>query len=51
MSFGEKTLMWKTYIINKALPTTEQVQIVNLKEFIITVLDIDNKILVMPVAI
>ena len=23
--FGEKTLMWKTYITNKALPTTKQV--------------------------
>ena len=25
MSFSEKTLTWKTYTINKALPTTEQV--------------------------
>ena len=25
MAFGEETLTWKSYTINKALPTTEQV--------------------------
>ena len=35
MSFDEKTLMQKTYTTNKALPTIEQVQIINKKDFII----------------
>ena len=34
MSFGEKTLTWKTYTTNNALPTTKQVQIFNPKELL-----------------
>ena len=49
--FGEKTLMWRTYITNKALPTTEQVQIVNLKEFVLVELDVNTKTFVVYVAI
>ena len=51
VSFGERTLMWKTYITNEALPTTKQVQIVNPKEFIIVTLDVNSKTFVMYVAI
>ena len=51
MSFGKKTLTWKTYITNKALPTTEQVQIINKKDFIIAALDADSKTFVVHVAI
>ena len=50
-SFDEKTLTWKFYITNKALPITKQVQIVNLEEFIIAVLDVDSKMFVMHIAI
>ena len=31
VAFGERTLMWKSYITNKALPITKQVWLVNLK--------------------
>ena len=51
VSFGEETLTWKTYTINKALPTTEQVQIVDLKEFVIAALDVDNKTFIVHMAI
>ena len=51
MLFGEKTLTWKTYTINKALPTTKQVQIINKKNFVIAALDADSKIFVIHVVI
>ena len=51
MSFSKKTLMWKTYTIKKALPTTKQVQIINKKDFVIAALNANNKIFVVHVAI
>ena len=51
VSFGEETLTWKTYTINKALPTTKQVQIINKKDFIIAALDADSKMFMVHVAI
>ena len=51
VSFGEGTLMWKIYITNKALPTTEQVQIINKKDFVIAALDGNSKTFVVHVAI
>ena len=51
IAFGEETLTWKSYITNKALPTTKRVQLVNPKEFVIRVLDIDGKTFVVHVAI
>ena len=51
MSFGEETLTLKFYITNEALLTTKQVQIVDLKEFVIVALHIENKMFVMHVAI
>ena len=51
MAFGERTFTWKSYTINKALPTTEQVRLVNPKKFVIAVLDADNKTFVVHVAI
>ena len=50
VSFGEKTLTWRTYTTNEALPTTKQVQIVDLKEFVIAALDVNSKTFVMHVA-
>ena len=49
--FGEKTLIWKFYTISKALSTIKQVQIVDLKEFVIAALDVNNKTFVMHVTI
>ena len=51
MSFGKKTLTWKTYTTNEALLTTEQVQIINKKDFVIAALDADSKMFVVHVAI
>ena len=51
MSFGEKTLTQKFYTTNKALPITEQVQIIYLKEFVIVMLDANIKTFVVHVAI
>ena len=39
------------YTINKALSITKQIQIINLEEFIIEALDINNKMFVVCVAI
>ena len=51
MSFAKETLTWKSYTTNEALPTTEQVQILDIKEFVIAVLDVDSKTFVVHVAI
>ena len=51
MSFDEKLFTWKFYITNKILPIIKQVQIVDLKEFIIAALDVNNKIFMIHVAI
>ena len=51
VSFDKKTLTWRIYIINKALPTIERVQIVDPKEFIIAALNIDNETFVVHMAI
>ena len=49
--FGEKILTWKTYTTNEALFTTKQVQIIDKKNFVIAVLDADNKTFVVYMAI
>ena len=51
VAFGERTLTWKSYTINKALPTTERVPLVDPKEFVIAPLDADSKTFVVHVAI
>ena len=51
MVFGERTLTWKSYITNKVLPTTKQVQVIDPKEFVIVVLDIDSKTFIIHVAL
>ena len=51
MAFGEKTHTWKSYTINKALLTIEQVQLVNPKEFVIAVLDEDSETFIIHVVI
>ena len=50
MSFGKRTLMWKTYTTNKALLTAERVQIINPKDFVIAVLDADSETFMVYVA-
>ena len=49
--FGEGTLTWRTYTTNEALSTTERVQIVDPKEFIIAALDVNSKTFVVHMAI
>ena len=49
--FGEKILMWKSYTINKALPTTKRIQIVDSKEFVIAALDVNSKTFMIYMAI
>ena len=51
VSFGERTLIWRTYTINEALSTTKQVQIVDLKEFVIAALDVNSETFMIHVAI
>ena len=51
VAFGKKTLSWKLYNTNKALPITKQVQLVNSNEFVIAALDADNETFVVHVAI
>ena len=51
MSFDEKILTWKFHTTIKALPTIEQVQILNLKTFLIVVLDVCNKTFIVHMAI
>ena len=43
MLFGEKIFTWKFYITNKALPITNQVQIVNQKKFVTAALKMGSK--------
>ena len=49
--FVEETLTWRIYTTNKALPTIEQVQIINKKDFVIVALDANSKTFVLHVAI
>ena len=51
MAFGKKTLIWKSYTINKDLLATKQVQLVDPKEFVIAVLDANSEIFIVHVAI
>ena len=51
VSFGKKTLMWKSYTTNKILSSTKQVQIVNPKKFVIAALDMGSKTFVIYMAI
>ena len=51
VAFGERTLMWKSYTTNKALPITKLVQLINPKEFVLAALDTDSKTFIVHVAI
>ena len=51
VAFDEETLTWKSYTTNKALPTTERVQLVNPKEFVIAALNVNSKTFVVHLAI
>ena len=49
--FGKETLIWKFYATNKALSTTNQVQLVDPKKFVIAALDTDSKTFIIYVVI
>ena len=49
--FGEKTLIWRTYITNKALLITKQVQIIDKKNIIIVALDVNNETFIVHMTI
>ena len=49
--FDERTLTKRTYTNNEALTTTEQIQIIDKKDFIIAVLNADSETFVMHVTI
>ena len=51
MSFSKKSIIWKSYTLNKALTITKQIQIVDPKEFVIAAMDADSKTFIMYVAI
>ena len=51
IAFGKKTLTWKSYTTRKALPITKQVQLVDLKEFVIVAFYADSKTFVAYIAI
>ena len=51
MSFDEKTLIWRIYTTNKALPITKQVQIIDKKNFVIAALDANSEMFVVHMAI
>ena len=51
ISFGKKTLIWKSYTTNKILLAIEQVQLINPKEFVIIALDVNSKTFIVHVAI
>ena len=50
VAFSKGLLTWMIYITNKTLPSIEQVQLVNLKEFVIVALDADSKTFIVHVA-
>ena len=51
VEFGKETLTWKSYTTNKVLPTTERIQLVDPKEFVIVALDTGSETFVVHVAI
>ena len=51
VAFGKKTLTLKSYTTNKALSTTEQVQLVAPEEIVIAALDADSQTFVIHVVI
>ena len=49
--FGKKTLIWKFYTTSKVLPTIEQVQIIDKKDFVIVTLNVNSKTFIVYMAI
>ena len=49
--FGKKTLTQKSYTTSKILPTIKQIQIINKKDFVIAMLDINYKTFIMHIVI
>lgn len=48
--FREKKLIWRFYIINKALSIIKQIQIINKIDFIMVELDTNNEIFIIYMA-
>ena len=46
MLFDHKIFIWRFYIANKASVTSKKVQIINSKEFVIVVLNIDSEMFI-----
>lgn len=44
INFNDCKLHWRLYIIINALPTTKWVKLVNKKEFVVIIFDLDNEI-------
>ena len=51
VSFGERILTWKTNTTNKALSTTEQVQIIDKKNFVIAALNANSEMFMVHMVI
>ena len=49
--FGKRTLAWKSYTTSKAISTTKRVLIINKKDFVIAVLNANNKTIIVYVTI
>ena len=48
--FAEQELVWRTYMVAEALPTTRRVEIIDKREFAAAVLNADDKTFVVHVA-
>lgn len=51
ISVDNKSFIWKSYIINKALVNIKKVNIINPKKFIIAALDVNSKVFIIYIAI
>ena len=51
MLFDKKTLTWRIYTTNAALPTIELVQIIDKKNFVIATLNANSEMFVIHIAI
>ena len=47
--FTERKLVWRTYIVTEALPTTRRVEIIDKKELTVEVLNADDEIFIVHV--
>lgn len=50
MNFADRKLNWKTYISNETLPKTQQVEIINQKNFMAAALALEKKTFIIYIA-